>query len=154
MQLRTKSDRRVPVLVSSANIVDAANTTQEVVVLARDISRLRDAERGQEESEWRYRSLFEDVLDAVVTFRADGELIDVNPAGSAMFGLGGAGGGGDWNIARDFILDAGRFEALRAEMAAHGSIRDFELRLRTPEGETRIALFTGGVDERSPEGAG
>jgi PAS domain S-box-containing protein len=152
MRLRTKSDRRVAVLVSSANIVDAENKTQEVVVLARDISRLRDAERGLEESEWRYRSLFEDVLDAVVTFRTDGELIDVNPAGRVMFGLGGAGGGGDWNIARDFILEEGRFEALQAEMAAHGSIRDFELRLRTPEGGTRIALFTGGIDERSPGG--
>ncbi len=81
MQFRTKSDRGVPVLVSRANIVDAENTTQEVVVLARDISRLRDAERGLEESEWRYRSLFENVLDAVVTFREDGEIVDVNPAG-------------------------------------------------------------------------
>ena len=149
MQLRTRSKRRVPVLVSSANIVDVENTTQEVVVLARDISRLRDAEQGLAESERRYRSLFEDVLDAVVTFRTDGELIDVNPAGREMFGLGGESGG-DWNLARDFIIEDGRFAALQAEIAAHGSIRDFELQLRKPEGGRRIALFTGSADERSP----
>jgi two-component system cell cycle sensor histidine kinase/response regulator CckA len=152
MQFRTKSDRRMPVLVSSANIVDAENTTQEVVVLARDISRLRDAERGLEESEWRYRSLFEDVLDVVVAFRDDGELLDVNPAGRRLFGLGTGGSSGDWNLPRDFFLEPPRFAALQAELAAHGSIKDFELRLRTPEGGARVVLFTGGMDERSPVG--
>jgi len=152
MQFRTKSERRVPVLVSSANIVDAENTTQEVVVLARDISRLRDAEKGLEDSEWRYRALFESVLDAVVTFGEDGGLMDVNPAGCQLFGLGNGGRGGDWNLSRDFLVEPERFPALQAELASHGSIRDFELRLRKPDGGTRIVLFTGGVDERSPSG--
>jgi PAS domain S-box-containing protein len=151
MQFRTKSGFTIPALVSSANIVDAANTTQEVVVLARDISRLRDAEKGLEESEWRYRALFESVLDAVVTFRDDGELIDINPAGRQLFGLAG-GGAGAGNLSRDFLVDPGRFFALQAELASHGSIRDFEMRLRKPEGGTRIVLFTGAVDERAPGG--
>src|SRR5208283_3303854 len=112
IQFRTKSDRGVPLLVSRANIVDAENTTQEVVVLARDISRLRNAERGLEESEWRYRSLFENVLDAVVTFREDGEIVDINPAGRELFGIGGRESGGGGNLSRDFMLEENGFSAL------------------------------------------
>ena len=150
MQLRTKSGRRVSVLVSSANIVDEQNATHEVVVLARDISRLREAEKGLEESEWRYRSLFEGVLDAIVTFRDDGVLFDVNPAGRELFGIDVQAEGGDWNLPRDFLLEPGRFSALLAELDSHGSIRDFELQLRKEGGGTRSVLFTGGADERSP----
>ena len=68
-----------------------------------NISReLREAERGRDESERRYRLLFERVLDAVVTFDEDGRFIDMNPAGRALRGRrrGGRGQWGGWGRPR------------------------------------------------------
>ncbi len=131
LQFRGRHQRRIPVLVSSAYIPRATSGALEIVVLARDISLLREAERERQESRQRYQSLFESVLDAVVTFRDDGELIDMNPAGREMFAAGGRDQPAP-NLLRDFLVEPQRFEALRRELAQRGSIRDFELRLRTP----------------------
>jgi two-component system, cell cycle sensor histidine kinase and response regulator CckA len=158
MHLRGPGGRRVPVLVSSAILAGADNRGQEIVVLARDISQLREAERGRDESERRYRSLFERVLDAVVTFDEDGRLVDLNPAGRELFGAGagevGAGGAaaGEAAGALSPFLEPERFTALKSELAAHGNVRDFEMRLRAPRGGVRTVLFTGGTDQQSPSG--
>ncbi len=96
----------------------------------------------------RYQALFESVLDAVITFGEDGRLIDTNPAGRELFGID-ARAGRDWNLPRDFLFEPDRFAALQAELANHGSIRDFEMRLRGD----RTVLFSGGVDERSSSGS-
>ncbi len=45
MQLLAKSDRRIPVLVSSACIVSAENAVAEIVLLARDITEQRELQR-------------------------------------------------------------------------------------------------------------
>ncbi len=97
----------------------------------------------------RYQSLFESVLDAVVTFAEDGELIDTNPAGRELFGIDVLEGGG-WNLSLNCRLSPDQFSSLQAELKEHGSIRDFEMRLSGPAGGTRTVLFSGGVDERAP----
>jgi PAS domain S-box-containing protein len=148
MLLRSRSARRIPVLVSSSPVAGGKTAERKIVVIARDISRLRDAERKREESDSRYRSLFESVLDAVITFRAGGEIVELNPAGREMFGVG-LQAAGPWDLPRDFLQEPGRFAELRDEMVASGSVRDFELRLRTLQGGTRVVLFTGGMDDWS-----
>ncbi len=154
MRLRGPAGRAIPVLVSSAIVAATDGRAQEIVVLARDISELREAERGREESERRYRSLFERVLDAVATFDEDGRLVDLNPAGRDLLGTGPIEGGKDAAAAAGApapFLDPERFAALKTQLAAQGSVRDFEMQLRVPRG-LRTALFTGGMDELSPGG--
>ena len=97
----------------------------------------------------RYQSLFESVLDAVITFSEDGRLIDTNPAGRELFGIS-TGEGGDWNLSRNCRLQPEEFSALQTELAERGSIRDFEMHLQGPPGGARTVLFSGGVDDRSP----
>ncbi|HUI71344.1 MAG TPA: ATP-binding protein, partial [Spirochaetia bacterium] len=99
----------------------------------------------------RYQSLFESVLDAVITFAEDGQLIDTNPAGRELFGID-AKDTGDWNLSRNCRLEPDQFGALQAELLSQGSTRDFELHLSKPDGGTRTVLFSGGVDDRSPGG--
>ncbi|HVO37536.1 MAG TPA: ATP-binding protein [Spirochaetia bacterium] len=153
MKFVTKTGRAFPALVSSANIVGAGNSVQQIVVLARDISRLREMERGLQESEGRYYSLFEGVLDAVVTFDLDGRLLDVNPAGRELFGIIGRDDEDEWNLARDFFADPEAFRGLREQLAAKGSIRDHEIELRIRGGRSRIVLFSGGLaQDRSESG--
>ena len=89
-------------------------------------------------------------MDAVVSFRDDGDLIDMNPAGRALFGIDGLVDGG--NLPRDFLHEPERFAVLRAELAVRGRLKDFEMRLRTPGGEPRAVLFTGGAEEPSADG--
>ena len=168
MQLRGRDGRSVPVLVSSAIVAGASGRAPELVLLARDISQLREAERGREESDRRYRSLFERVPDAVVTFSEDGRLIDVNPAGRQMLSGSLVGGEllakapsasvGAQSAPQDQAgaspppLEPARFAELRAALAEQGNVRDFEMQLRAPQGGVRTVLFTGGTDARAPDG--
>jgi len=147
MRLRGRGGRPVPVLVSSALVAGTGGRAPEIVLLARDISQLREAERGREESDRRYRSLFERVPDAVVTFSEDGRLIDVNPAGREM--LSGPLAGEESPQPR---LEAARFAELKTALAERGNVRDFEMQVRAPQGGVRTVLFTGGTDGRAPEG--
>ena len=57
----------------------------------------RQAEEALVESETRYRSLFENSMDAVLLSSADGSILDVNPAACSIL-----------NMTKDEILAAGR----------------------------------------------
>lgn len=56
------------------------------IVVIRDLSSLRDAEAARDASEARYRSLFNCTVEALI-FHRGGEVIDVNAALTALFGM-------------------------------------------------------------------
>ncbi len=143
--------RQFPALVSSANIHGADDSVEEVVFLARDISPLREMEKGLLESEGRYQTLFEGVLDAVVTFDLNGQLIDINPAGRELLEIIGQGSDESWNLPRDFFAEPDSFRRLREELAATGNIKDYEIALKTRGGKARVVLFSGGLGQESSE---
>ena len=102
------------------------------LIANRYVADLHEMEKGLRESEQRYRSLFESALDAIVAFDTDGRLLDVNPAGRELFGLGPEQAAAGANLARDILTDPRAFAALREELAGKGNVRDWELTLKAP----------------------
>jgi len=115
----------------------------------RDVTEREQSRRRLEETEQRYRQLFEDSLDAVYVTDADGTIIEMNPAGLALFGYAPEEVG---EIrAHDFYANpADRLRFQRA-IARHGNVAGYEEKLRRKDGESFDALITATAD-RGPDG--
>jgi len=117
--------------------------------IIRDVTEREDSRQRLEETEQRYRQLFEDSLDAVYVTDADGTIIQMNPAGLELFGYSTEEIGGI--SALDFYADpADRLRFQRA-IARRGNVAGYEERLRRKNGELFDALITATVD-RGPGG--
>jgi PAS domain S-box-containing protein len=76
--LVSRSGRERPVEVRGAPIRGEGRGTRGAVVVFRDISEAREAERALRESEQRFRSTFEQAAVGVAHVAPDGRLLDVN----------------------------------------------------------------------------
>lgn len=83
--LVTRDGREIPVEDSAAPIRDAAGNIIGVVLVFHDVSEKRRNLNALHESEARYRSLFENNLDAVFLTIPDGRIKAANPAACALF---------------------------------------------------------------------
>ena len=68
-------------------VLDAGGGLRQVVVTFVDITSRIRTEHQLEQSESRYRMLFENSLDAVMQTRPGGAILTANPAACAMFGM-------------------------------------------------------------------
>ncbi|MBR9991096.1 MAG: EAL domain-containing protein, partial [Gemmatimonadetes bacterium] len=105
---------------------------------------------GLRESEERYRTLFEESRDAIYVTRRDGHFVDANPAALELFGM-----------TRDEIMTVNASElymqpAERSTFARvveeHGSVRDYEVTLRTRSGD-RLDCLLSSIVRRAPDGS-
>ncbi|HSM08855.1 MAG TPA: EAL domain-containing protein [Gemmatimonadota bacterium] len=117
--------------------------------IIRDVTEREHSRRRLEETEQRYRQLFEDSLDAVYVTDADGAIVEMNPAGLELFGYAPEDIGGI--RAHEFYADpADRLRFQRA-IARRGNVAGYEERLRRKNGELFDALITATAD-RGPDG--
>lgn len=92
------------------------------------------------QSERRYRTLFEDSKDAIYLTDPAGQIIDVNPAGLELFGYTREEAQ-QGNVIDVYANPADRLRFQEA-MERHGSVRDFELKLRRKDGSEVDGLIT------------
>jgi PAS domain-containing protein len=85
---------------------------------------------GLRESEERYRTLFEESRDAIYITRIDGRFIDANTGRTGAVRLQRATMLMNVN-ARDLYLDPMRTQQFSRVVEEHGSVRDYEVTLRT-----------------------
>ena len=85
--LVTKDGRTVPVEDSAAPILDATGQVVGVVLVFHDVTGKRRAEAALRESERKFRSLFENSMDAIFLTVPDGTILAANQAACAMFGM-------------------------------------------------------------------
>jgi len=118
-------------------IKDRLGRLGPAVTQALEDKRLRaeklEAERALRESEERYRTLFEDSIDAIIIANGDGRIIDFNYAALRMFGYRR-----DEMLTiddRDLFVDPELANRFVEQLEQHGSIRDFQVRLRTKDRE-------------------
>ena len=95
-----------------------------------------DLERNEE----KYRTLFEDLRDAIFLMTIDGKILDINQATLDLFGY-----------AREEMLTVGlsdigvqsdQFAAFQKIIYEHGSVRDYEVNLRRKDGTIMECLLT------------
>ncbi|HXS80309.1 MAG TPA: PAS domain S-box protein, partial [Gammaproteobacteria bacterium] len=100
--------------------------------------RRKQDETALRESEARFRSLFDNVVDGVYQAAPGGELLSANPALVQMLGLD-EGTLGRCNMA-EFFVDPRERARLVSELTAYGRVRHFEYRLKTRTGRVIIVI--------------
>ena len=101
----------------------------------RDITARREAEQ-------RYHNLFEDSKDIVFITTPDGKILDINPAGVEMFGCSSKEELLNLNIGRDLYADPDQRTQFKRTLLKQGYVKDYELTLKTVQGETLTVLET------------
>jgi diguanylate cyclase (GGDEF)-like protein/PAS domain S-box-containing protein len=139
--------RRASVALDNALLYESALRARSAAESAQEQFQL--LVNGLRESEDKYRTLFEESRDAIYITRLDGRFIDVNPAMLDLFGYGRA----DMLRlnARELYADAADREHFRREIELQGSVREFELVLRTRDG-TRLDCLLSSMVRRSASG--
>ncbi len=101
--------------------------------------RRKQDESALRESEARFRSLFDNVVDGVYQAAPGGELLSANPALVQMLGLDDFAALGRCNMA-EFFVDPKERARLVSELEAYGRVRHFEYQMRTRTGRVIIVL--------------
>ena len=105
-----------------------------------EIAERRKVEKALKESEKRFRSLVEESKDAIVSTDKKGNLLLVNPAGMALFGLANA------ELAsinfQELYVEPEMVRRFTAAIREKGHIRDFGVQLRGKDGKIMDCLMT------------
>ncbi len=97
------------------------------------------------------RELAANLREGLYVADGDGRFLDANPAFLAMLGMGSVEELATYT-ADELVVDATRRREELALLDRDGSVREFELELRCPDGQTCIALDTCYL-RRSPDGS-
>lgn len=121
------------VLVLFRDITDNRRMKTELERYSKDLERQVE-ERTQElkKSEETFRHIFNSSLDAMYTTSFDGKIIDMNPAGVALFGFSSPDEMREVNAKILYVNPQDRKKMLN--LVRRGSVRNFEARMRRKDG--------------------
>ena len=101
--------------------------------------RRKQDETALRESEARFRSLFDNVVDGVYQAAPNGELLSANPAFVQMLGFDDSAALGRRNLG-DFFVDPKARARLVSELQSFGRVRHFEYQLKTHTGRVIVVV--------------
>ncbi|MGQ0701999.1 MAG: PAS domain S-box protein [Gemmatimonadales bacterium] len=84
--LVARDGSRLPIDDSAAPIRDSEGNITGVVLVFRDVTERRAAERALRDSEARKAAFLENALDAIITMDFEGKVLEFNPAAERIFG--------------------------------------------------------------------
>jgi two-component system, cell cycle sensor histidine kinase and response regulator CckA len=93
-------------------------------------------------SEERYRELFEESRDVIFISTPDGRFKDINPAGVGLFGYDSKKELLQLDVREHLYLNPEDRIRYQNEMERNGYVKDFEIPVRTKNGETKVLLET------------
>lgn len=143
------SDTLFPVEYSASPIIEAGTLVGAVVVF-KDITERRRIENDLKSSEAKFRTLFEDFLDAIYIVDRSGRLLNCNQAFLDMFGYGRQEVLSGLSLESIFCSD-GEMAAFLAEVDRNGAVRNYELKLRRRSGDTMDCIAASSL-HRSASG--
>ncbi|MCB9476213.1 MAG: PAS domain S-box protein [Deltaproteobacteria bacterium] len=141
---KLRGGRRMSYRVQGKPLTTDVERVVGAVIIFQDISTRLKATRALEDSEQRYRKLFEASRDALIVFRGNGQIIDVNHVAADMLSYSRE----DLINASIGILAPGSVEARIFQVALdeldeHGHLARREIVLATSEKEKIPAEITG-----------
>ena len=107
--------------------------------IAIDVTERKQTEEALRESEKRYRSLFQESLDAIVITNRKGRFVDANKAALRLFGFSR-----EETLSASFkelYVDPKDGERFKQEIEAKGSVQDFEVNLKKKDGTVMTCLL-------------
>ena len=131
-EFRTRTGDTLNVTVTARAVRGTTGEFQYIEGFIEDITDRKLAEKALRESERRYRTLFEESMDAIYITDKPGILIEANRATMNLFGYSREEIIG--LSARELYADDNERERLRNELRKSGSVRDFEIALKRSEG--------------------
>ncbi|MCK4511903.1 PAS domain S-box protein, partial [bacterium] len=111
---------------------DCSGKAKGIVIALQSVSGHRTVERALQESEERYRTLFEESIDVIYMTSHDGRLVDISPSAVSLFGYTR-----DELLERDvheLYADPEQRVRFQEAIEQHGFVRGFEITLLHKDG--------------------
>jgi two-component system sensor histidine kinase/response regulator len=121
-----------------------SENTVAVIGSLTDITDRKEMEEALQESEKRFRSLFEDSRDVIYATKKDGSIIYMNPAGYELFGYTKEEIS-ELDVEELYYDKNDRYKKFVPAIENKDQIKDFELKLIKKSGEPIICLLTPSV---------
>lgn len=96
-------------------------------------------------SEKKYRSLFEEIDDAVFIASTEGFILDINPAGYQMFGYTSAADMFKVNIWEDLCIDKANRDVFLKNLSRIGNVKNFEITMKRKDGTAITVLHSSSL---------
>ncbi|MEM9815041.1 MAG: PAS domain S-box protein [Cyanobacteria bacterium P01_D01_bin.6] len=111
-------------------------STDEVLMMVRDITARKKAEEALRIAEENYRSIFENALEGIFQSSPDGHFINVNPALAKIYGYDSPADmtSSIIDISEQLYVDANRRRAFKDELKKQDMVKDFEYRCYCKDG--------------------
>lgn len=135
-----KDGTEFPIEVSTSAI-QIKNNWQSVGIV-RDITDRKRAEHALQESEQKYRTLFEESKDVVYISSPEGMFIDINPAGIELFGYSSKEELLQIDITRDLYVNPLDRKEFQRILGKQGFIKDYEIMFKRKDGQHLNVLIT------------
>ncbi len=81
-----KNGSAIPIELTAKILYDSQENPLSLVLVNRDITNRREAQKALEQSEKRYRNIFESILDGVIIYNMKREIVEVNNMAIKMYG--------------------------------------------------------------------
>ena len=140
LQMKQKDGHPVWISLSVEPVVDRVGNVTESRSIVVDITVRKQAEEELLKSERRYRTLFEDSIDAIVITSREGKLLDVNQAALDLLGYTKVEIMG-MNF-RELYVDPSNGKRFQQQIDQKGSVANFEVKLFKKDGTELDSLFT------------
>ncbi len=125
--------------------------TTHFIAVKEDITARKFAEQELVESELRYRTLFEELKDAVFVRSSEGRFLDINPAGVELFGYASCQEMMALDFSTDIYVNPENLYSFEDGIEKMGFVRDFEAVMKRKDG-TEITTSVTATAIRDSEG--
>lgn len=125
--------------ISASLIRDSEGQPAGFRGIALNVTERKQTEEALKETEKRYRSLFEESLDAIIVTDREGRFVDANKAALDLFGIS-TEETAKTNF-HELYVDPKAWARFEQEIETKGSVQDFEVKLRKKDGTVMTCVL-------------